>query len=134
MSKVKELSAQQKRFCEGVARGRPKGRAYEEAGYAVKGDYADQGAVKLISRNIKVRDCIAELTKEASKEAKKKSVGHILTIEERKAMLTRISSTNEDEDPNASRQAIAELNKMDGGYEPEKHEVEFIINIGGDAE
>ena len=78
-------------------------------------------------RNDKVSEYVESLKSSATSST-------ILTILERKEILTEITNGNKKVDPNASRQAIAELNKMDGGYEPERHEVEFIINIGGDAD
>jgi len=123
---TKDLSPTQRKFAEIYASGRPAGRAYEEAGYSAKGASADSAGSKLL-RNDKVSEYVESLKSSATSST-------ILTILERKEILTEITNGNKKVDPNASRQAIAELNKMDGGYEPERHEVEFIINIGGDAD
>lgn len=128
---MSELNTKQRLAIQGVA----SGLSYEDAAKAA--GYASKQSVHRMMTNDDAQDYLKELTDKAEKKAEKVIVGHILTIEERKAMLTRISSTNEDEDPNASRQAIAELNKMDGAYSPEKvdhtHDIEVIIGGAVDA-
>ena len=116
-----KLSIQQKRFADGVLSGLPAGRAYEAAGYASSGENADSCASKLL-RNPKVSEYIENCKSKSTSAA-------ILTVTERKEMLTRISQNNEIDDPNAARQALAELNKMDGSYAVEKKELS--VNAGG---
>ena len=117
----KGLSTQQKRFADGVLSGLPAGRAYEAAGYTQTGAAADVGASRLI-RNGKVSEYIESCKTKATKST-------IMSVIERKEMLTRISQNNEIDDPNASRQALAELNKMDGSYAVEKKELS--VTTGG---
>ena len=116
-----KLSTQQKRFADGVLSGLPAGRAYEQAGYSQTGAAADVGASRLI-RNDKVSEYIESCESKATKST-------ILSVIQRKEMLTRISENQENEDPNASRQAIAELNKMEGSYAVEKKEL--TVSTGG---
>jgi phage terminase small subunit len=111
-----KLSTQQKRFADGVLSGLHAGRAYEAAGYNSTGSTADVCASQLL-RKPKVSEYIENIKTKATNST-------ISTVIERKEMLTRISKKQEKEDPNASRQAIAELNKMDGAYAAEKVEVE----------
>ena len=147
MSQVKELSAQQKRFCEGYASGRPAGRAYEEAGYKSKGAISDQNASRLLSTNDKVKDYIAELQDSAKTST-------IMTITERQEWLTRAITTPIGEVDATSNlciedtqreghqtfkkvnplAALSELNKMDGAYSPDKvdHTHSFFDNIPSD--
>ena len=116
-----KLSTQQKRFADGVLSGLPAGRAYEQAGYASSGDTADSAGSRLL-RNVKVSEYIENCESKATKST-------ILSVIERKEMLTRISENQENADPNASRQAIAELNKMEGSYAVEKKEL--TVSTGG---
>jgi phage terminase small subunit len=123
----KDLSEQQRILAQGKAKGMTDSDACKAAGYKAKSWQAACNQVARMMKNDEFKVYYDELTKKTEDST-------VMSIVQRKEMLTRISDANEDEDPNASRQAIAELNKMDGGYEPEKHEVEFIINIGGDAD
>ena len=120
------LSPKQRKFCDLFLDGMPAGRAYEFAGYKARGDDADCCAAKL-QGNAKVKDYITSMNEKTESST-------VMSVLERKEMLTRIAKRTEDECPQDAIRASAELSKMDGGYEPEKHEIEFIVNIGGDAE
>lgn len=104
----------------------PAGRAYEKAGYESVGDVADQSASQLL-RNPKVKEYINTMNEKADTST-------ILSIRERKELLTRIALRQEGESPSDAIRASAELSKMDGAYEPEKQEVDLNIIIGGDAD
>lgn len=54
------------KFAQELAKGASAGRAYEAAGYDVEGDHADQSASRLLSRNAKVRERVAELQEKAA--------------------------------------------------------------------
>lgn len=56
------------KFAQELAKGTSAGRAYEAAGYDVEGDHADQSASRLLSRNAKVRDRVAELQQKAAQK------------------------------------------------------------------
>ena len=56
----------------------------------------------------------------------------ILSITERKELLTRIAMANEGERPSDAIRASAELSKMDGAYEHVEQLGTIKINIGGD--
>lgn len=58
----------------------------------------------------------------------------VKTILERKEMLSRIMDRTEIDCPPDAIRASAELSKMDGGYEPERQEMDINITIGGNAE
>jgi hypothetical protein len=55
----------------------------------------------------------------------------ILSISERKELLTRIALANEGERPSDAIRASAELSKMDGAYEHVEQLGTIKINIGG---
>lgn len=129
------LNERQERFCQLVVSGRPHGRAYEEAGYKAKGDFADQCAARMLSRNAKVKARVAELKSENAS-------GCRLSREQAMSFLCDIIETPVGEiDPNhklaqeyrepgettaamikmpAKLDAFDKLAKMCGWYEPEK--------------
>ena len=120
------MNQRQKKFADLYLQGLPAGRAYEQAGYEMTGDAADMAASRLI-RNDKVKEYIAKMNEKADKST-------ILSITERKEMLSRIAARTEGESPQDAIRAMAELSKMDGAYEPKKHETQTRIIIGGDAD
>ena len=120
------MNPKQRKFCKLYLQGIPAGRAYEQAGYGSSGDYADQAASRMLSSNIKVKNYIQSMNENSDKST-------ILSITERKELLTRIALRQEGESPSDAIRASAELSKMDGAYEPERQEVELNIIIGGDA-
>ena len=120
------LNQRQKRFADLYLQGIPAGRAYEKAGYEVTGNVADVNASQLL-RNPKIKNYIQSMNEKADTNT-------ILSITERKEMLTRIANRTEGESPQDAIRAMAELSKMDGAYEPEKQQVNTRIVIGGDAD
>jgi len=101
----------------------PAGRAYEAAGYTSTGDAADVSASQLL-RNPKIKQAIATMNEKTDKAT-------ILSIAERKELLTRIALANEGERPSDAIRASAELSKMDGAYEHVEQAGVIKINIGG---
>jgi hypothetical protein len=61
-SPLDALNARQRRFVELLAGGMAAGRAYEQAGYSVAGDKADQSASRML-RNDKVSAALASIQK-----------------------------------------------------------------------
>lgn len=122
--KKKGLNVRQRKFAELVAQGRPAGRAYEEAGYESRGHNADTAGERL-SRNVEVKNHIAEVSKKATSNT-------IMTITERKEMLTRgIKACETKGDWRTAMSLSNELNKMTDGHSAEKVESKVRIVIGG---
>lgn len=61
-------NSRHERFAQEVAKGGPAGRAYEAAGYAARGDSADQAASRLLG-NVKVAERVRELQAASADEA-----------------------------------------------------------------
>jgi phage terminase small subunit len=118
------MNPRQKKFVKLWMSGIPAGRAYEQAGYEMTGDAADMAASRLI-RNDKVAKYIKTMNEKTEKST-------ILSITERKELLTRIAMANEGERPSDAIRASAELSKMDGAYEHVEQLGTIKINIGGD--
>jgi phage terminase small subunit len=117
------MNPRQKKFVKLWMSGIPAGRAYEQAGYDTRGDVADVSASQLL-RNPKVKEYIDKMNEKTEKAT-------ILSIAERKEMLTRIALANEGERPSDAIRASAELSKMDGAYEHVEQAGVIKINIGG---
>jgi phage terminase small subunit len=118
------MNPRQKKFVKLWMSGVPAGRAYEQAGYDTRGDVADVSASQLL-RNPKVKEYIDKMNEKTDKAT-------ILSIAERKELLTRIALANEGERPSDAIRASAELSKMDGAYEHVEQLGTIKINIGGD--
>jgi phage terminase small subunit len=121
------MNPKQRKFCKLYLQGIPAGRAYEQAGYEQRGGNADMAASRMLASNDKVKKYIKSMNEKTDKRT-------ILSITERKELLTRIALRQEGESPSDAIRASAELSKMDGAYEPQKQEVNTRIIIGGDAE
>jgi len=117
------MNPRQRKFVKLWMSGVPAGRAYEQAGYGSTGDVADQCASQLL-RKPKVKEYIDKMNEKTEKAT-------ILSISERKEMLTRIALANEGERPSDAIRASAELSKMDGAYEHVEQLGTIKINIGG---
>lgn len=117
------MNPRQKKFVKLWMSGVPAGRAYEQAGYDSRGAEADANASRLI-RNDKVAKYIKTMNEKTEKST-------ILSITERKELLTRIAMANEGERPSDAIRASAELSKMDGAYEHVEQLGTIKINIGG---
>jgi len=111
---IATMNTRQKKFAKLYLQGMAAGRAYEKAGYESRGDTADQSASQLL-RNPKVATYIQTMNKKAETPL-------IMSITQRKEMLTRIAQRTEGESPQDAIRASAELSKMDGAYTPERHE------------
>ena len=119
------MNPRQKKFVKLYLSGLPAGRAYEKAGYESVGDVADQSASQLL-RIPKVKDYIKTMNEKTDDET-------VATLKERKQTMTEIMRNTKHESPQDAIRASAELSKMDGGYEPEKHEIVYDIVIGGEG-
>ena len=119
------LSLKHKLFCQGIAAGKSNFQAYMDAGYKAQGVTASACATKLL-KNAKIQNQIDKLHMKTEKSTVK-------TILERKEMLSEIMDNTKHESPQDAIRASAELSKMDGGYEPEKHEIVYDIVIGGEG-
>jgi len=118
----KKLSVQQERFCEFVVQGMPGGRAYEAAGYKVKGDSADAKAARLVG-NGRVKDKIDELRAKTTSKVVK-------TATEVKEALTRLMDLAErDGDYSGFTQLSNRLAKMEGHDEPEKVQISTVGSV-----
>ena len=117
------MNPRQKKFVKLWMSGVPAGRAYEQAGYDSRGAETDANASRLI-RNDKVAKYIKTMNEKTEKST-------ILSITERKELLTRIAMANEGERPSDAIRASAELSKMDGAYEHVEQAGVIKINIGG---
>ena len=117
------MNPRQRKFVKLWMQGMPAGRAYEAAGYTSTGDAADVSASQLL-RNPKVAKYVETMNEKTDK-------ANILSIAERKELLTRIALANEGERPSDAILASAELSKMDGAYEHVEQLGTIKINIGG---
>ena len=114
------LSAKQKLFCQGVAAGLTQYQAYIDAGYSEKG--ADESASRLL-RNAKIREYVEELQQPAEDAIR-------LTAEKVHKRLYEIAIECPEGFTGAdSIRAMAEYNKMVGGYEPDKIEINPLQKI-----
>jgi phage terminase small subunit len=117
------MNPRHKKFAKLWLKGVPAGRAYEQAGYESRGNVADISASRLLKTD-KVKKYIESMNKNDDKRT-------ILSIAERKELLTRIALANEGERPSDAIRASAELSKMDGAYEHVEQAGVIKINIGG---
>lgn len=116
------LNEQQREFCRLVVRGLPGSEAYRKA-YGCGEKSAESGASRLL-RNAKVQEELSRLRGCADRRA----------VMDRQERMERLSKAAED----CQREGkygdmvrnIAELNKMDGAYEPEKLEVSGCLGVG----
>ncbi len=115
---TRPLSAKQILFCQGVAAGLTLTQAYIDAGYSKKG--ADGAACKL-QGNARIKAHIADLQQPAADAIR-------FTAERAHEELFNIGTSPEIA-PGDRIRAIAEYNKMVGGYEAEKIEVKSGLMI-----
>ena len=119
------MNQRQKKFADLYMQGMSATESYIKAGYNSSGESARRLASLLLTK-IDIKNYINTMNEKADKST-------ILSITERKELLTRIALRQEGESPSDAIRASAELSKMDGAYEPEKQEVDLNIIIGGDA-
>ena len=115
---TKPLSARQTLFCQNIISGLTQTQAYIDAGYSKTG--ADGSASRLLG-NVRIRKYVEELQKPAEDAIR-------LTAERVHEELHDIA-TSPEVSPGDRIRAIAEFNKMTGGYEPEKIEVKSGLMI-----
>ena len=141
-----ELTEKQKEFARGLFDGMSQREAYKAAyDCSKKKDKTVDELASRLSRNVKVKEYLASLNVKVEKSA-------ILSKQERMEWLTRVVKTpigEVDEESDLCQEfrfdgetmsrtykmpsklgAIAELNKMDGAYEPEKIEVRSEFSFG----
>jgi len=119
------LSVQQAEFCRLVALGRSGRQAYAEA-YGCDVRSAGAGACRLLKR-ANIRGEVDRLTAAARVEAARREGAAVGAKAERMAMLWRMARDCEQEGKVADAvRAIAELNRMDGAYEPEQVRVQAV--------
>lgn len=117
-----ELSEQQREFCRCLARGLSGAEAYRKV-YRCGEKSAESGASRLL-RNAKVAAELERLRQAADRR----------TVMSRQERMERLSYAAE-ECQREKRYGdmvrnIAELNKMDGAYEPERVEVSGVLGVG----
>ena len=123
----KPLSARQRILAESKAKGMTDADACKKAGYKAKSVEASCNQIARMMSNDEFKGYYDELMSEAQKST-------VMTVAGKLEMLERIAKAQEQGDPRVSIAAIAEENKMTGGYEPERMKIEFEVNIGGDGE
>lgn len=115
------LNQRQELFCQYMLQGKAAGEAARLAGYSQNTAYSIGPHllknVEICKRLTALQTTIAE--------------GNIASISERKEILTKIAKGQHKEPMTARErvQAIAELNKMEGDYAPDKHAVLGDIEI-----
>lgn len=143
-----ELTEKQKEFARGVFEGKSQREAYKAAyDCSKKKDKTVDELASRLSRNVKVQEYLSSLNAEVEKVA-------IMSKQERMEWLSRVVTTpinavdgesdlcqeyteTQGETFSSTKYkmpsklgAIAELNKMDGAYEPEKIEVRSEFSFG----
>ncbi len=120
------MTEKHKRFAEFIVQGKNKGEAASLAGY--KGTLASTGTQA--NRLLKNAEIVAYI-KELSDEVRSSTIA---TAHEVKEGLTRMLKFAEAEGNCAGYAVLAtRLAKMDGHDEPEKHELDIEVTIGGNA-
>ena len=114
------MTGPQIKFAEGIAQGLNQTEAYMAAYPKCSAKSARSKGSRLVT-NGKISDHIERLRKLAESEL-------IGTVKQRLERLWNITECGDDGD---TIRAIAEMNKMTGGYDPERHELEIIVTIGG---
>lgn len=116
--KTGELNDRQMVFARELARGRSSTEAYKAAYGEGRSEAAVWAAASRLLRNVKVAEKVEELRREADSEA----------IVGRKEILERLSAqfrkADEEGDRSGMVKVVGEINKMTGGYEPERVQVE----------
>ena len=109
VAKGDKLSEKEERFCLNYIENAGNGtRAYKDAGYAVTNDDSAKACASRLLTNANIQKRLEEL-RAPKKEAK------ILSIDERRQLLTRIA-LDDDTRPNDKIKAMDILNRMDSLY------------------
>ena len=120
-----ELSEQQRDFCRMVARGMSGRQAYAEA-YGCELKSAAAAASRLLKRDY-IQAELNRLTAAARELSRERDAQAIGDKAERMEMLWRMARDSEEAGNVADAvKCVAELNKMDGAYEPEQVQVQAV--------
>ena len=120
-----ELSEQQREFCRMVARGMSGRQAYAEA-YGCELKSAAAAASRLLKRDY-IQAELNRLTAAARELSRARDVQAIGDKAERMEMLWRMARDSEEAGNVADAvRCVAELNRMDGAYEPEQVQVQAV--------
>lgn len=116
---MRELTEQQKEFCRLVARGQSGRQAYAAA-FGCNEASAASSASRMLKRD-NIRKEISSLTAAARELSRQRDARAVLTREQRMEMLSQSAQECRDAgDMKYMVACLAELNRMDGAYEPEK--------------
>lgn len=141
----KPLNIRQQRFVELVVSGMPAGRAYEAAGFSARGNAAEVNAARLL-RKAQIVSAVETLR---SSDAKKASLdraeaiqilGDIIRSKPSDATMdnplceVRMSKAGPFAAFPDKARCLERLAKMLGWDEPEKHQLDVNVVIGGNAE
>ena len=119
---AEELSEQQKIFAEAKAEGKTGEEAVERAGYKSRGKAARVQATRLLA-NDNVSELIAKLREQSRSKAVK-------TAQDVKEGLSRLMDKAEAEEDHTGFVALANrLAKMEGHYEPERHQISYDVDV-----
>ena len=122
---MSELSEQQREFCRRVAKGMSGRQAYAEA-YGCDMKSAAAAASRLLKRDY-IQAELNRLTAAARELSRQRDVQAIGDKAERMEMLWRMARDSEEAgNVNEAVKCVAELNKMDGAYEPEQVQVQAV--------
>ena len=120
-----ELSEQQREFCRRVAKGMCGRQAYAEA-YGCELKSAAAAASRLLKRDY-IQAELNRLTAAARELSRKRDGEAIGDKAERMEMLWRMARDSEEAgNVGDAVRCVAELNKMDGAYEPEQVQVQAV--------
>ena len=120
-----ELSEQQREFCRRVAKGMCGRQAYAEA-YGCELKSAAAAASRLLKRDY-IQAELNRLTAAARELSRKRDGEAIGDKAERMEMLWRMARDSEEAGTVGDAvRCVAELNKMDGAYEPEQVQVQAV--------
>lgn len=123
----KELSERYQRFAESKAKGENHEDAIEYAGFKARGASARVQASKLLT-NANIKAEIKRL-REESRSSNVKSAQQV-----KEDLSSLMDSAKGEKDYTGFVSLAGRLAKMDGHDEPERHQLEFEVNIGGDQD
>ncbi len=119
-----QLSQSNETFCQRLFITGDQPQSYLDAGHKCKDLLVASAAATRLLKDVNIRERMAELNKPQAERAG-------ATIDERRELLSKFANEdNETDKGNIQRSgniaAIAELNKMDGAYEPEKLDIRSV--------
>ncbi len=129
MDAKKELTAQQREFCRLVVSGSSNRQAYAQA-FGCKPVSASASATKLLKRAY-IQAELSRLRAKGRDRERKRDDRALWTKRERMAKLQGWAEVSAEAGEIATAvKCVAELNKMDGAYEPEQLEVSGVLGVG----